>query len=300
MDRSVYDKYVFMIAEQGSLTKAAAALGISQPALSSGLTVLEKSLGYKLFNRRTVPVSFTPEGEVYYSYIQRVRVLNADLEKRIGALSDESENRAVIGGPAVYVESMLAEAVIQLGKRNPEYRFSLKTASLPELIRAASTGEIHCFVSTSAALPEHFTRIPVRHESLYLVIPEDDPAFAGGEPDYSLLNGKKMIFLEENQPLQKSINEFFDRFSIRMESAVTVNQVSTALSLALRGGGICIASGESLNEKVNLQGVRIWPLPDETFGRTIYIAYDSELHMPRACRSLIGLLSPADGEDPQE
>ena len=33
MDKRAYDKYIIKIAEQGSLTKAAASLGISQPAL---------------------------------------------------------------------------------------------------------------------------------------------------------------------------------------------------------------------------------------------------------------------------
>ena len=44
MDRRVYDNYVLQIVEHGTLSKAAAFLGISQPALSSGLTALENEL----------------------------------------------------------------------------------------------------------------------------------------------------------------------------------------------------------------------------------------------------------------
>ena len=78
MDRRVYDNYVIQIVEHGNLSKAAAHLGISQPALSSGLTALENELGFKIFNRRKVPITFTPEGELYFDYLKRMQVLADD------------------------------------------------------------------------------------------------------------------------------------------------------------------------------------------------------------------------------
>lgn len=56
-------QYFLAIAEQGSLNKAAEALGVSQPTLSRQLIALEKNLGQSLFNRSTQGLSLTEFGK---------------------------------------------------------------------------------------------------------------------------------------------------------------------------------------------------------------------------------------------
>ena len=60
------------VAEFGSFTKAAAALGVSQPAVSQNVADLEKSLGVKLFERLRGEVVLTPEGEVFMKYARNI------------------------------------------------------------------------------------------------------------------------------------------------------------------------------------------------------------------------------------
>lgn len=51
--------YVNMVAECGSMTKAAAKLFITQPALSNYISKLEEELGTKLFDRSVTPMKLT-------------------------------------------------------------------------------------------------------------------------------------------------------------------------------------------------------------------------------------------------
>ena len=60
------------VAREGSFTKAAAALGVSQPAVSQNVADLEKSLGVKLFERLRSEVALTPEGEVFMKYARNI------------------------------------------------------------------------------------------------------------------------------------------------------------------------------------------------------------------------------------
>ena len=118
MDRRVYDNYVIQIVEHGNLSKAAAYLGISQPALSSGLTALENELGFKIFNRRKVPITFTPEGELYFDYLKKEKhIQNVELENlEIFATKKYRENLE---------ESYLVKEKIQ------ELLFTVKNAKEP-------------------------------------------------------------------------------------------------------------------------------------------------------------------------
>ena len=153
MDRRVYDNYVIQIVKHGNLSKAAVHLGISQPALSSGLNALESELGFKIFNRKRVPITFTPEGEIYYDYINKMQVLSEDFQQRLGNYREEVGCKVTIGGPVAYVESMVTDAIIKLRKENPNYQVSIKCSPLSELIDMASKGEVNCFVCTSEDIP---------------------------------------------------------------------------------------------------------------------------------------------------
>lgn len=60
------------VAREGSFTKAAAALGVSQPAVSQNVADLEKMSGVKLFDRQRGEVSLTPQGEVFMRYARNI------------------------------------------------------------------------------------------------------------------------------------------------------------------------------------------------------------------------------------
>ena len=302
LDRRVYDNYIIMIVQQGNLSKAAAQLGISQPALSSGLTALENELGFKIFNRKRVPITFTPEGELYYDYIKKMQVLSDDFNQRLESYRTELGSKAIIGGPVAYVESMVTDAVIKLREQNPNYSVAIKCSPLSELIDMALKGEVNCFISTSEEIPDNFEKFLIKKEKVYLCIPNDNPIneklaeykvkpdFSGNVFDYSLLDGENFVFLEEGQPLREQMEKFFFEYSIAPENKVTVNQVSTAVKMALIGEGICVASEYALGENVNSQRLCVYPLPDIISGRNIYIAYNKELFMPVACEALIEIL----------
>ncbi len=58
-------RYMITLWECGSITKAARALGISQPALSNFLRNLEEQLGTQLVIRSKGSITFTPAGSIY-------------------------------------------------------------------------------------------------------------------------------------------------------------------------------------------------------------------------------------------
>ena len=64
---------VFMtVVREGSFTKAASSLGVSQPAVSQNIAELEKATGVKLFERLRSEVRLTPQGEIFMDYARRI------------------------------------------------------------------------------------------------------------------------------------------------------------------------------------------------------------------------------------
>ena len=302
MDRRVYDNYVIQIVKHENLSKAALHLGISQPALSSGLNALESELGFKIFNRKRVPITFTPEGEIYYDYIKKMQVLSDDFQQRLISYREELGCKVTIGGPVAYVESMVTDAIIKLRKKNSNFQVAIKCSPLIELIDMASKGDVNCFICTSEEIPSNFEKKLIKKEKVYLCVPRNNPinkklaeyvvhpGEVGPMFDFSVLDGEEFIFLQEGQPLREQMETFFLENDIVAENKVVVNQVSTAVNMATKCEGICIASEFALEGNVNLDSVCIYSLPDSISGRNIYIAYNKELFMPAACETLIDIL----------
>ena len=300
-----YDGYVLRILEKGNLTRAAAALGISQPALSSGLTSLEGALGFPIFNRKTAPVSLTDEGRIYVDYIRRLDALGEDFRRRIDDCQRRAGSTVIIGGPIAYIESLVTDAVIRLLAMNPEYRAVMKSAPLNELVEMAGRGEIHCFISTTDELPSSFELRFVKREKVRLCVPAEDPINQGLEHcrvtdtgegerfDYGMLKGRAFLCLEDTLPLQRQMEDFARDYGIGLNPRIRVNQVSTAVHLARRNQGVCFASEDALSGIPEAAGLCVYPLPESVSGRDIYVTYDREMYMPEACQALIDILTGA-------
>lgn len=73
-------------ARHGSFTRAAAALNVSQPAISRRVGALEADLGVRLFSRETKPMQLTPDGlqlfEVLRSGLSRLETLVQEIRGR--------------------------------------------------------------------------------------------------------------------------------------------------------------------------------------------------------------------------
>ena len=71
-------RFFVAVAESGQVSKAAAALFTSQPAVTEAIKTLETDIGVKLFNRSPRGVTLTYEGAIFLQHAQSVLAAAAD------------------------------------------------------------------------------------------------------------------------------------------------------------------------------------------------------------------------------
>ena len=84
------------IMDRGSITEAARVLGISQPAVSKGLQLLEGELGLQLFTRTTKGIAATDEARALYAEVERAYFGMQNLAHFAGTLRDRKQGRVVV------------------------------------------------------------------------------------------------------------------------------------------------------------------------------------------------------------
>ena len=99
-------RYIVVIAEENSITKAADKLYMTQPALSQYLKKVEKELGVLIFERTTTGVRPTAEGVQFLAFAKNVLNQEQDMKKQLQNLrgGDVGEVRlGFTGTQATYV-----------------------------------------------------------------------------------------------------------------------------------------------------------------------------------------------------
>jgi DNA-binding transcriptional LysR family regulator len=121
------------VVEHGTMTAAAEADGISQPAISSQIKVLERHYGTPLLQRTGRGVVPTATGEVVADYARRVLALVDELGRAVADLESLTTGRLVIGASSTVGEQLLP---LHLG------RFHAAYPGVALEVRIGNTGEI--------------------------------------------------------------------------------------------------------------------------------------------------------------
>jgi len=134
-----------------SFTKAAASLGVTQPAVSAQIKRLQFLLGADLFDRSSQGVSLTPQGEMVVSYARRLLSIN-DQIVHIGA-EPRSEMVIRVGAGGDYSSSVLPDILAKFRLRHPDVSFLVRTDFYDALARDIRSGELDVLVGLSLTPP---------------------------------------------------------------------------------------------------------------------------------------------------
>lgn len=104
-------RYMLAIVEHGSINKAAAAMHLSQPALSHRLKALEGRLGCQLFERGETPLRPTASGEVYLAYARKAIAAEKQMAREVYSVATNRKRRLRIAVSAPRCEALMPEVI---------------------------------------------------------------------------------------------------------------------------------------------------------------------------------------------
>ncbi len=113
------------IVDEGSLTAAADALGMSSPSVVRALAALERAMSVRLMNRTTRRSSLTDEGREYYERCKRELAEVAEADASISARRTEPSGRLRLTAPVMYGRMHLAPIVADFMAKYPRMEIEL-------------------------------------------------------------------------------------------------------------------------------------------------------------------------------
>lgn len=142
-------EYFAAIVKHGQVQRAAAALGLSQPALSKSLRRLEQTLKTSLLKRTPKGVELTAVGKALLSHVDRLRLTLDDITREATDLSEGKTGHIHVGtGPDLSL-NMLPSACAALLKDAPMATMRMTVGTADVLLPALSRGELDLTVTAS-------------------------------------------------------------------------------------------------------------------------------------------------------
>lgn len=207
-----YYKIFYHVGRLESISAAAAALCISQPAVSQAVKQLEKALGTSLFVRRSKGVALTAEGEVLYSYVKQGYELIKLGERQLKQMIDMENGEVRIGASDMTLRYYLLNHLEHFHEKYPNIKVSVTNAPTPETLQYLMEGKID-FGLVSSPLPE------LQDLKIKKVRPIQD-IFIGGNRflkyrnktiELKELENMPIVYLEPNTSTRKYMDDFLQR-----------------------------------------------------------------------------------------
>ena len=171
---SLHALAVFLaVVEHGTMTSAAEAEGISQPAISAQIKVLERYYGTTLLQRTGRGVVLTPTGQVVANHARRILALVDELDRLVRDLESLKSGRLVIGASSTVGEQFLPA---HLGS------FHVAYPNVELEVRIGNTGEI--------------TAAVVGRELDFAFVAPSDPLLRDAPSDPASLSGRQFVLRE--------------------------------------------------------------------------------------------------------
>ncbi len=132
-------RVLLTVAERGSFTAAAEALGYTQSAVSRQVAALEAAVGQELFDRERGGVRLTDAGR---RLLPRARHIVEELAAAVGDTRPDPAGRVRLGSFPIALASLIPDALVQLRAAHPNLIVTVREGTTPALVRAIRAGTL--------------------------------------------------------------------------------------------------------------------------------------------------------------
>jgi LysR family transcriptional regulator, carnitine catabolism transcriptional activator len=217
---------------------AAAALGVSQPALSRTIQLIEARVGARLFDRHTRRVTLTPAGE-------KLRPLAEELLKHydsafadLDAFVHGQEGHVRIASLPSAAAALLPAAIADYQKHSPEVSLDIFEDVTHPVHRLVQSGEADIGLATPPQTNGDLNYKHLLHDELVLVCRSDDPLANKEEHDWSVFADHPFIGMSHESALRSMVDNAFLQVGMTVKPVFNCKQPTTIGNLIAASLGI--------------------------------------------------------------
>lgn len=245
-------KLFYVVAQCGSISKAAEQLFISQPAITFQIKKLESQLEATLFTRTKHGMILTDEGQIIYDYVKKALDNIANGENVLSNLKNLESGTLRIGASTTVCRHVVMKYLEIFHEKYPKIDIQIVNTLTPTLIKELRNGNLDIL----------FLNMPMSENKDFKItkIKDVQDIFVGNKKYYELTKGKISLNELENYPLifqrypsntRSFLNNYLNNNKININPKLEVVSYNLIMDLVKAGFGIGYATKEFIEDELN-------------------------------------------------
>ena len=241
-------QYVLTLAHEGSFSKAADVLNITQPSLSQYVKKIEKEIGTELFTRTNGDVRITDAGRIYIEAGRRILDIEHQMENAFNDIAECKMGSLIVGTSPYRSASMMPLIASKFKELHPNMYLVIREATTAELLDGMEQGEFDLAVTLLPVDEKRFCHEDLVEEEIVLAVPaawDRLPAEECSGRRYpavntAVLREHPLVMLTETQYMQKQLDDLLYDGSVQAAPAVVVKSLQAQIEMVMSGVGMAV------------------------------------------------------------
>ncbi|MFP4474123.1 MAG: selenium metabolism-associated LysR family transcriptional regulator [Desulfatibacillaceae bacterium] len=193
------------VVEHGSFSRAARAVHLSQPTVSSHIKYLEEYFGTRLLDRLGREVTPTPGGRILYDHAKRLLALRDQTENAMAEYQGLIRGTLLVGASTIPGGYVLPPVVGAFAKKHPEVRVTLMIADTRGTTNAVMEGRVEAGIVGAVASDSRLVHEKLTDDIIQLVLHPDNPLARRGKVAWEELVGEPFILREGGSGTRRTV-----------------------------------------------------------------------------------------------
>ncbi|MBA4701061.1 MAG: LysR family transcriptional regulator [Ruminococcus sp.] len=280
------------IADEGSFSRAAKSLFLTQPTVSAHISSLEQELNVRLFIRNTKEVSLSEDGKILYSHAKQMVSLQKQIEMVFDKTRKEGSHCLRIAASSVPAQYLLPQVLAQFSEKYPEEQFKLMETDSAKVVEQVVNYNVDIGFTGTVFEKKHCQYIPFYQDELIIITPNSekfrklkevkDTGDGQRDEDKMWIQKEPVILREEGSGTRREAERLLKNMGINLEDLNIVasmeNQETIKRSVS-RGIGVSIISRLAAEEELREGKILEFSLGSKQGKRDINVVYNKNFQM---------------------
>lgn len=290
-----YYKIFYYVAGCQSITRAAAELCISQPAVSQGIKQLERSLGTELFIRSAKGVRLTNEGQVLFTYVKNGYEQITLGEEKLQEMLDMKTGEIRIGASDMTLQFYLLPYLRKYHRLYPDIKVTVTNAPTPQTLEHLQAGRIDFgIVSSPFEREKHLRIMPAKEIQDVFVAGSRFWNYKSQMLRYEELMKLPIICLERNTSTRRYVDAFLAENQVKLSPEFELATSDMIVQFAVQNLGIGCVVQDFAKRYLDAEELFVLQFDKQIPKRQICVVSDERLPLSLAAGKLMELLMQKD------
>ncbi|WP_420393147.1 LysR family transcriptional regulator [Acuticoccus sp.] len=287
-------KYFHEVAAQGSISAAARALGIAQPALSYQMQAIERELGTAVFERSNRGVALTAAGALLYRRADRLIEELDDIEREVRSNAHVAHGTVRLALAVTMARMMVPEILAIAGARLPQVDVKIADVASVPAVAMMQSGQADLALAPNAAEMEDCLIEPLYRERLCLIAARGEGDGDDGRPIALRDIGERPLVLSARQfDLRRRVEEAAIEAGARLNVRYEQDSQETIRSIVTAGLAATISQAAQFHPVTERPRLSIRPIVEPEIARTHSIVRRDARRPTSATLAIAGVVREA-------